>query len=258
MDSTEFISLCIDLILTIVIYLAVSIVLRFILHKRFNKSDSIGISVGTAILGYLIYIFLYGVLEIDGIPNIPVAFLYGFISYKILHDSQLDNMKKANTETTNETIEEQPVEDTKNEDVKEALVNEGKKTDEVIEKKKSSTKKSVKNGWKIATFVLITIIIIMTVIIFCISINSKMLKAEIEDLNTSVSSLKKKNDTISEKYNKIVLKADFFEKYAVIIPSNTKVYHKYNCPYCDKSSFSILNIEMAKNHGYTPCSHCIE
>lgn len=120
-------------------------------------------------------------------------------------------------------------------------------------------------GWKTATITLSIITTIVTLALVFFVLDNNELKKQKEELNSAIAEQKESNkellddyyENISEKL-KIKQKADFFDTYAVIVPSNTQVYHKYDCEYCDRSSFSIFNISSAEARGFIPCSHCIE
>lgn len=58
-------------------------------------------------------------------------------------------------------------------------------------------------------------------------------------------------------YNEQLDKINFMDKYIVIVPDNTTIYHRYDCEYLDtSSSFLAFNIDNAKAQGYTACKHC--
>lgn len=119
--------------------------------------------------------------------------------------------------------------------------------------------------WKTSTIVLGTITIILTIVLIFSIININGLNEEIESLSSTITSQKASYKKLQEKYSecssekyKMQQKVNFFDNHAVIIPANTRVYHRYDCTYCDKSSFRIYNSENAIVQGYKPCSHCIE
>lgn len=57
-------------------------------------------------------------------------------------------------------------------------------------------------------------------------------------------------------YEEISDEYRFFHKYAVIVTSSGKKYHKYNCYHIKNRTFYIYNIGNAKAKGYTPCLDC--
>lgn len=58
------------------------------------------------------------------------------------------------------------------------------------------------------------------------------------------------------KYDRISGKADFYERYAVIVGNSNSYYHSYGCPDLDDSYFYIFNTENARYQGYRPCPYC--
>lgn len=124
------------------------------------------------------------------------------------------------------------------------------------------------------SFVAILFLVLIVVVLISLNIyqytNSIQTKTEyektiqeqsdrIDSKDARISSLEDKNlELIKEKYeNSSAL--NFYETYAVIVPSNgTKKYHKYGCEDLDDSSFRIYNIAAAENQGYYACSKCCE
>ncbi len=84
------VSLLINFVLTITIYLGITLVLRFGFHKRFNKKTSFKVAFWLTVLGFLVFMVLYGVLGVEGVPNCAVAVLYFWISRGLLYDKNLD------------------------------------------------------------------------------------------------------------------------------------------------------------------------
>lgn len=279
-------TLLFDLILTMIIYLTIPVILKYVLHKKYNKKQSKKISIGTAILGYVIYIILYRLLEIDGIPKMPVALFYGFISYKILYNSNTD-IKEIIIDKNDEKEEKvlqnliEKIEEGKNtgietleSEIEEKNVDSESYNEEplhIIENVKKHNKHDYKklqaslNEWKIATITLTIVTIIATLMLVFLVIDVNELKNKKEELESTITSQKTSYKKLQEKYSEcnsekyeLQQKVTFFDNHAVIIPANTKVYHRYDCTYCDRDSFYILNDGSARAQGYIPCSHCIK
>ena len=254
----------IDLIITVIVYLSVSFIIRCILNQQFNKKDSRFLAIVSSVFGYIVFIILYIIFGINDIPKISVAVFYSYMSYLILHNSKLDVNDNINNEldvkNINEAINNKSITEKRNkkenkeaEFIKEIKKEENKKG--IVQKYKNaninSNNTNMNKKWKLITIVLIVINIILIGIAGYEIYNKNNLKTEI-------SNIKAEKNRISQEYYAMKNKVDFFDNYAVIIPTNTKIYHKYDCIYCDKSKFSIFNIENAKSNGYIACSHCIK
>ena len=83
------------------------------------------------------------------------------------------------------------------------------------------------------------------------------LQSKVDSLEISEKVAKNDAEQYKKIYNEQLDKINFMNKYIVIVPDNTTIYHRYNCKYLDSSSnFLAFNIDNAKAQGYTPCKHC--
>lgn len=266
--------LLIDLCITLVVYLFIPVLIRYVFHKRYNKRTSIYRAVYNVIFGYIVFVFLYCVLRIEGIPKIPVAIFYGYISYFILHDGKLDKKlnnangtdKNTNNIASNKQIIDADVEDTK---VDEVLQDTSDRITEIKSEdiKHATTKKANKRGlfankWRILGMVSIVVNVCLIGSLVFVYLDDRQ---DIDDLNDTVKALKKSKSDVEARNSKLInenwnmrSKVNFFDEHVVIVPNNTRVYHRYDCFYCDKSSFLIFNDENAKAMGYRACSHCMK
>lgn len=133
--------------------------------------------------------------------------------------------------------------------------------------KHATTKKANKRGlfankWRILGMVSIVVNVCLIGSLVFVYIDDRQ---DIDDLNDTVKSLKNNKSYAEIRYSELLnenanmrSKVNFFDEHVVIVPNNTRVYHRYDCIYCDKSSFLIFNDENAKAMGYRACSHCMK
>lgn len=126
------------------------------------------------------------------------------------------------------------------------------------EKDTKANKQVINKKWKIGTIVLIITNIVTAGVLTYECMKNFKHNEVVEELQQVVKVTKKERDEYSNKYKNVLDKVEFFNKYIVIVTEYTKIYHKYDCLYCDKSSFYIFVIDDAKSNGYKPCSHCIK
>lgn len=80
-----------------------------------------------------------------------------------------------------------------------------------------------------------------------------------EQSKKNYTDLKVKNYEYYKQIEENTKKLDFLDSWVVIVPNNTRIYHKYGCEYLDLSdSILVFNPENAKGQGFVPCSHCIK
>lgn len=82
------------------------------------------------------------------------------------------------------------------------------------------------------------------------------LQSKVNSLEVSEKVAKNEAEFYKKLYNEQIDKINFMDKYIVIVPSYTTIYHRYDCKYLDTSHFQAFNISNAKAQGYTPCEHC--
>ena len=76
------------------------------------------------------------------------------------------------------------------------------------------------------------------------------LEANINQLDNQIDQLRSLNAVTSEKSN-------FLDTYVVFVNNDgSKLYHKYDCPNFNKSSFWAYSRKLAESNGYDPCPTC--
>ena len=76
------------------------------------------------------------------------------------------------------------------------------------------------------------------------------LEANIGKLDAQITQLQNLNAVTSEKSN-------FLDTYVVFVNNDgSKLYHKYDCPNFNKSSFWAYSRKLAESNGYDPCPNC--
>ena len=261
MDEEELfiLTITIDLIITAFAYLIVPIITRLTSKENFSKKEARQLAFNNSIVIYLIFTFIHLVILKEGkIAKIAPASFYGFISYYILkQEKKINNNNKSNNDT------EYSIENTTEINIDVQKENE----QSIIESKEMNnntdefTKETNKPKHKKALPFLIIALCIETIILCYVFAYTQELKTDLNNkqnqintLNTTVINQKVDYEEIWDLREQV----DFMNKYIVIVPSNTNVYHKYGCQYLDTSSFSAFNITNAKGQGYVACTHCIK
>lgn len=213
-----------------------------------NHNETIGY-IG---LYVVIYLLLYSIWYI---PNL-VFFIkrkHLFVDRKVTSKTKKKAVEiKKDIAESNEVLQdaEDRVTEIKNEDIKRVTT------------KKGNKRGLFANKWRILGMVSIVVNVCLIGSLVFVYVDDRQ---DIDDLNDTVKSLKKSKTDVEAQNSKLInenwnmrSKVNLFDKHVVIVPENTRVYHRYDCIYCDKSSFLIFNDENAKAMGYRACSHCMK
>ena len=91
------------------------------------------------------------------------------------------------------------------------------------------------------------------------------LTQQLEDANTELEtaksqqqSLQDANDSLTQENAAYADKIGFYDTYVVFVMlgSENKYYHKYDCKNFDKRNFVAYSTKLAEANGYSPCPIC--
>lgn len=237
-------TLLFNLILTCVIYEFLPIILRYVVKLKCDEKQAKKISIINSVVIYFLFLVFYVCIDSNQVPNITASIFWGIVSYKIL------KLKP------NETLDD------------------SNQQNELKEKNTNNLPYFSKKF--VIIFVLILIIIAVLTNFYIYSYFNEqyaLLQRENENYSKKINELQEQYDDIEKQYDdvknekwKLYLenqknqaKINFVDNYVVIVPANTRIYHRYDCEYLDKTgSGLIFNIENAKGQGFIACKHCIK
>lgn len=269
MDNTELIiNILINLFFTVTLYEIVPLILKYFMKKYYTKKEARKIATINTVCVYFLITILYIVcLDESKLANPAAAFIWGTVAFNILKNNK--NLRHSNNEkyslTNNAEItgDDIAVRDMlKQEKITQISLEDerhGIHSKPVVEIQED-TPRHLSNGWKTAVIILSILTIVMTILFINSLNNIELLDEEIVDLKSTILTLKSLNNNLEERNDSLQKaneKAVFLDKYIVIRPANTNIYHKYGCKNCDTSSFYIYDINEATANGYTPCNNCI-
>lgn len=194
----------------------------------------------------IIYLIIYSIWYV---PN-----LVYFIKRKEIFINEKKKFNNKNNEVT-DIIQKKTI---KNDKVDIEIVD--VESNQIVKEDITKAKKNNTKVWKILIVILIIFTITMVIggIIHIINLNetTEKLLNEIENLEKENKEIEQRNVKYIKENLSTQIKANFFDKYVLIVPKNTRVYHKYDCQYCDISGATLIFINDTQ--GYKPCSHCIK
>lgn len=260
-----------DLLITIITYLCIPFILKYLLKRSYTFIQARNISIINSIIICCCFIILRRILGYtEAIINFTPAFIWGYVSYLILKPNSKSKPSTDDTEVKKiiEVLEKNNKSDSNDNYIEDTI---SKESTDIHNKDSSNTKINNKgnkrvpnnNNYKATLISLITVLIFITIalvilILYILNIKDTLSfkNTEISNLNARIKNLNKKISTYYD-YEELKEEADFMAEFVVIVPDNTSIYHKYGCKYLDLTSFLIFNIDNAEEQGYNPCSHCI-
>lgn len=275
-------SLLINTLFTIVIYLAIPVILRYGLKKRYCKKEAKKIATWNAVsIFILISLYYIIVLNVGKVANAAPAFLWGGLGYLLLLDKNKTEKNKSgarryNTKcnginnktnyslTNNNNISGDDIA------VKDMLVKDrNPKLDSFYNQhdnyrfNESERKNSTEDGTFVTFLKAIAIVIIISLVVGIISLFVLEYSRKIDELNNQISSLEAQKDDLYHENSQLFIKnisngvaVEFWDNYGAIVPVGSKTYHKYSCSYCNRDKFYIYGKNEAIARGYTACPYC--
>lgn len=267
--------LIIDFIITVFFYMAIPVYLKYVLKKHFNKKQSLKIAIINSIGVYILFTIIHLVLlHDDQIVNMTATFTWGTVAYYTLKNNK-------DTTSQNNKNEDEQLKRLINNLEKEKIVSSNKENEplpiaehqteikqEIKKEEQANPQKQIKKYKNIIIALTVSLIILAVgiIILVCYTFNLKQTSEKeiknneytIQTLRVDLKNIKESEKKYYNLYNETKKKSDFMDKYVVIVPTNTYVFHKYGCQYLDMSSGLIFNIQNAKGQGYIACKHCIK
>lgn len=267
-----------NLLITIIAYLCIPFILKYLLKKNYTFIQARNISIINSIIICCCFIILRRILGYtEAIINLAPAFIWGYVSYLILKPNSKSKPKTDGTEVKNliEVLEKNNKPERSDNSIDDVI---SKKSTDIhnndehntnTETNDNKNKKVTNNkNYKVTLISLITVLIFITIafvilIVYILNLKNTLSfkNTEINNLNARIKNLDEKisnYDDYYDDYEELKEESDFMEEFVVIVPENTSIYHKYGCKYLDLTSFLVFNIDNAKEQGYKPCSHCIK
>ena len=80
----------------------------------------------------------------------------------------------------------------------------------------------------------------------------------LEEAQKANETLQSENDTLTKENDAYADEVGFYDTYVVFVMlgSDTKYYHKYDCKNFEKRNFLAYSIKLAEANGYSPCPIC--
>jgi septal ring factor EnvC (AmiA/AmiB activator) len=84
-------------------------------------------------------------------------------------------------------------------------------------------------------------------------------EAALEESQAAQAELQEENDSLTASISAYEDETAFYDSYVVFVmlSSDTKYYHKYDCGTFTKRNFLAYSTKLAEANGYSPCPTCI-